>query len=78
MEKLENEGVIDALIKVDLDKNRPLGQKFGITAIPTLIFFKNGKLVEKDIEVDGRALVKQGLMVGAAPENVLRQIIEKI
>ena len=78
MEKLENEGVIDALIKVDLDKNRPLGQKFGITAIPTLIFFKNGKLVEKDIEVDGRALVKKGLMVGAAAENVLRQIIEKI
>lgn len=61
---------------MDLDKNRPLGQKFGITAIPTLIFFKDGKLVEKTIEVEGRPLVQNGLMVGAAPENVLRQIVE--
>ncbi|WP_323758271.1 thioredoxin [Roseivirga sp.] len=33
------------IIKVDVDKNQPLAQKFGVRSIPTLILFKNGKLV---------------------------------
>ena len=77
LEKLEEEGLIK-LLKVDLDQNRPLGEKFGITAIPTLLFFNNGKLVDGIIEIQGQTLVKNGLMVGAAGEQPLREILAKI
>ena len=77
LEKLEQEGLIK-LLKVDLDQNRPLGEKFGITAIPTLLFFNNGKLVDGIIEVQGQTVVKNGLMVGALGEQPLREILAKI
>ncbi len=77
LHKLRDEGLIK-LIQVDLDKNRPLGELFGITAIPTMLFFNNGELVEKTIEVEGQALVKKGIMVGAAGEPVIRQIIAQM
>ena len=77
LEKLADEGLIK-LLKVDLDKNQPFGQLFGITAIPTLVFFNNGQLLENTIEVDGRPLVKSGLMVGAASEDVMRKIVEQM
>jgi len=51
---------------------------FGITAIPTLLFFKNGELVEKNIVLDGQNVVKRGIMVGALPENMLRKIISQV
>ncbi|MFX1237563.1 MAG: thioredoxin family protein [Promethearchaeota archaeon] len=77
LHKLRDEGLIK-LIQVDLDQNRPLGEIFGITAIPTLLFFKEGQLLEKLIEVDGQVLVKRGIMIGAAGERTLRAIIQQI
>lgn len=77
LEKLKNEGLIK-LLKEDLDKNRPLGERFGITAIPTLLFFKNGELLNHPIEVQGQMLVRNGVMVGAAGEPILRQIIDQM
>jgi len=77
LHKLRDEGLIH-LIQVDLDQNRPLGEMFGISAIPTLLFFKDGTLLEKIIEVQGQALVRNGVMVGAAGEDVLRAIIEQM
>ena len=77
LHKLRDEGLI-SLIQIDLDQNRPLGEMFGITAIPTLLFFKDGKLLEGTIEVQGQALVQNGLMVGAAGEPVIREIIKKM
>ncbi len=77
LHKLRDEGLIK-LIQVDLDQNRPLGEIFGITAIPTLLFFNNGELLDNAIEVEGQALVKRGIMVGAAGEPILRQIIDKM
>ncbi|MFW9897297.1 MAG: thioredoxin family protein [Candidatus Thorarchaeota archaeon] len=77
LEKLKNEGLIK-LIKEDLDRNRSLGERFSITAIPTLLFFNNGELLNHPIEVQGQILVRNGLMVGAAGEPILRQIIEKM
>lgn len=74
LEKLHEEGLINVL-KVDLDQNRPLGQRFGITAIPTLLFFKNGQLLDHTIQVQGQSLVRNGMMIGAAGEPVLREII---
>jgi len=74
LEKLHDEGLIH-LLAVDLDQNRPLGQRFGITAIPTLLFFKNGQLLDHTIQVQGQPLVRNGMMIGAAGEPVLREII---
>jgi thioredoxin 1 len=77
LEKLKQEGLIK-LIKEDLDKNRPLGERFGITAIPTLLFFKNGELLNHPIEIQGQMLVRNGLMVGAAGEAVMREVIAQM
>jgi len=77
LEKFKEEGIIN-LLKTDLDQNRPLGELFGITAIPTLLFFNNGELLNHPIEVQGQLLVKNGIMVGAAGEQVLREIITKM
>jgi thioredoxin 1 len=43
--------------KVDVDNNPAVSAKFGIRSIPTLLFFKNGEIVDKQI--------------GAVPKNVL-------
>jgi thioredoxin 1 len=77
LEKLKDEGLIE-LLKEDLDQNRPLGEQFGITAIPTLLFFSNGELLNHPIEVQGQLLVRNGIMVGAAGEQVLREIVDKM
>ena len=77
LHKLRDEGLIQ-LLQVDLDQNRPLGDMFGITAIPTLLFFKDGKLLEGTIEVQGQPLVQNGMMVGAAGEPILREIIQQM
>ena len=77
LKKLRDEGLIN-LIQVDIDQNRPLGQLFGITAIPTLLFFKDGQLLEKTIQIDGQKLVENGMMIGAAGGEIFRKIIEQI
>jgi thioredoxin 1 len=77
LEKLKEEGLIK-LLKEDLDQNKPLGEKFSITAIPTLLFFNNGELLNHPIEVQGQLLVRNGMMVGAAGEQVLREIVENM
>jgi len=77
LEKLKEEGLIE-LIKEDLDQNRPLGEKFGVTAIPTLVFFNNGELLNHPIEVQGQLLVRNGIMVGAAGEQVIREIVDRM
>ncbi|MFX0032492.1 MAG: thioredoxin family protein [Candidatus Hodarchaeota archaeon] len=77
LEKLKEEGLIK-LIKVDLEQNRPLGERFGVTAIPTLLFFKNGEMVDGIIDIRGQPLVKDGIMVGAPGEPDIREIISKV
>ncbi|TFG22240.1 MAG: thioredoxin [Promethearchaeota archaeon] len=77
LEKLRDEGLIN-LIKVDIDQNRPLGQLFGITAIPTLLFFKDGQLLEKTIQINGQRLVQNGMMIGATGEETFRKILEQM
>ena len=77
LEKLKGEGLIH-LLQVDLDQNRPLGNRFGITAIPTLLFFKNGHLLDHTIEIQGQPLVRNGIMIGAAGEPIIREIINNM
>lgn len=77
LEKLKEEGLIK-LLKEDLDKNRALGERFNITAIPTILFFKDGELINHPIEIEGQLLVRNGMMIGASGESILRQIIDQM
>ena len=36
-------------LKVDVDENYDLAKSFGIMSVPTVLFFKNGNLVDKSI-----------------------------
>ncbi|EMR01133.1 thioredoxin [Cesiribacter andamanensis] len=48
--------------KVDVDSNPEVSAKFGIRSIPTLLVFKNGEIVDKQ--------------VGAVSKNVLAQKLD--
>jgi len=60
---IEYEGKID-VYKIDVDKNNATPMQYGIRGVPTLIFFKNGEVVEQ--------------IVGYVPENLLREKFEEI
>ena len=48
--------------KVDVDSNPEISSKYGIRSIPTLLFFKNGEVVDKQ--------------VGAVPKDVLSEKLD--
>ena len=47
------------IIKVDVDKNRELAQKFQVRGVPTLMLFKSGKQLWRQSGVLSRADLKQ-------------------
>lgn len=49
--------------KLNVDENNQVPQTFGITAIPTLVLFKDGELVDR--------------VVGLLPKPQLKKILEK-
>jgi thioredoxin 1 len=77
LEKLEKKGLFK-LVKVNLEENRSLGEKFNIHAIPTLLFFKDGKLLEGIIEAQGQQVVINGMMIGNYGETIITEAISKI
>jgi len=50
--------------KLNTDENMQISMKFGIMSIPTLLFFKGGKLVDRT--------------VGALPRNMIVEHLEKL
>jgi len=63
VEELANDYEGKAVIgKVDVDTNPEVSAKFGIRSIPTLLVFKNGQIVDKQ--------------VGAVPKSVLSQKLD--
>ena len=48
--------------KVDVDSNPTVSAKFGIRSIPTLLFFKDGEIVDKQI--------------GAVPKSILAKKLD--
>lgn len=50
--------------KVNVDSNQEIAQKFGVRSIPTIVFIKNGEVVDKS--------------VGVASENVLTEKLDKL
>ena len=53
-----------AFVKVDVDNSPGVAMQYGIRSIPTLLFFKNGKLVDQQI--------------GAMPKHALKQRVEAL
>jgi thioredoxin 1 len=49
--------------KVNIDENGDLVNRFGIRSIPTLLVFKDGKVVDQ--------------LIGAAPKEQIRRMLEK-
>jgi thioredoxin 1 len=47
--------------KVDTDANRELAMKYGISAIPTVIIFKNGQVAQKFVGLKSENDLKQAL-----------------
>jgi len=63
VEELASEYEGKAIIgKVDVDNNPNVSAKFGIRSIPTLLVFKNGEVVDKQI--------------GAVPKGILSQKLD--
>jgi thioredoxin 1 len=63
VEELASEYEGKAVIgKVDVDSNPEISAKFGIRSIPTLLVFKNGEIVDKQI--------------GAVPKTVLSEKLD--
>lgn len=50
--------------KVNVDHNSDISQRFGIRNIPTILFLKNGEVVDKS--------------VGAVPKNVLAEKLDAL
>ncbi len=52
----------DVLVgKVDADRNPALVERYGVRAIPSLLFFKDGALVESRTGVDRRQVLKKAI-----------------
>jgi thioredoxin 1 len=47
--------------KVDADRNQVLLERYGVRAIPSLLFFKDGALVEARTGVDRKQVLKKAI-----------------
>jgi thioredoxin 1 len=63
IEKLEKEyaGGDIKIGKMNVDENSAIPQKFGVMSIPTLIIFKDGKLVEQMVGVQSKDILQKKL-----------------
>jgi thioredoxin 1 len=50
------------IIKIDVDQNNEIAGKYSIQSVPTLIIFKNGKLVWRQSGVVGKSQLKSVLL----------------
>jgi len=49
------------IAKINIDENDTIAAEHGIRAIPTMLFFKNGKLVEQIVGMLPKATLKEKL-----------------
>ena len=65
VEEIGNEYRGQAIVgKLDVDNNPEIARRYSIRNIPTILFFKNGEIVDKQ--------------VGAVPKQVLVEKLEKL
>jgi len=77
LEKFRDKGFIK-LKEIDIGENCNLTRKFNINAIPALLFFKDAKLLNKNLKVNGETLVNKGVMIGSFNESILKEIIKQM
>ena len=62
VEEIANDYEGKAIVgKVDVDNNPEVAQKYGIRNIPTILFLKNGEVVDKQVGAVGRAALAEKL-----------------
>ena len=62
IEELAKEYEGKAIIgKCDIEEDEELPQRFGIRNIPTILFIKNGEVVDKQVGAAGRAVFENKL-----------------
>ena len=62
VEELANEYTEKALVgKVDVDTNQDIAAKYGVRNIPTILFFKNGEVVDKSVGAAPKAQLAEKL-----------------
>lgn len=49
------------VVKVDVDESGPLAQRFGVSSIPNLLFFKDGQIVNQAVGFQSEARLKSVL-----------------
>ena len=49
------------LVKVNIDEERELSERYGIASIPTMILFKNGEAVKRIVGAKGKAALLREL-----------------
>lgn len=49
LEELANDRDELQVVKIDIDKNGDLAKSYGIMSVPTLLLFKNGNMVGKQV-----------------------------
>ena len=64
IDELSGERAEVAFGKLNTDKNRSIPMKYGVMSIPTLLYFKDGRLVDKTI--------------GAYPKPALEERLDKL
>ena len=57
-------GETATIVKVNVDENNDLAQKYGIRGIPTMIFFKNGEAAKT--------------LVGLQPKEEIKKTLEEL
>ena len=55
IEELANENTDVSVCKLNVDENSVSAVKYGVRGIPTIIFFKNGEVVDKIVGVKSKA-----------------------
>ena len=62
IEDIDSEGIKNLTVgKVNVDSNQELAEKYGIMSIPTIIIFKNGKIIKTFIGLTRKDEIKNAL-----------------
>lgn len=51
LESFANKNEDTQVVKINVDENSELAQKYGVRSIPTIIYFKSGKIQHKTVGV---------------------------
>lgn len=54
LEELSSEQTDFEIVKCDVDNNPDLAKTYGIRGIPTVLFFNNGELVDKNVGMNSK------------------------